>query len=54
MTPTLNPLRRMTLVAALLMTGALPSFAETDPAAAALLPESYKTSGKLNIVISLA
>ena len=54
MTPYLNPLRRITLVAALLITGALPSFAETDPAAAALLPEAYKTSGKLNIVISLA
>ena len=54
MTPNLTPLRCVSLAAAFLMTGALPSFAEADPAAVALLPEAYKTSGTLNVVISLA
>lgn len=54
MTPTPNQLRRVSLAALLLMAGALPSFAAPDAKAAALLPDAYKSSGTLNIVISLA
>ncbi|MFO1175132.1 MAG: ABC transporter substrate-binding protein [Paracoccaceae bacterium] len=54
MTPTPNQLRSVSLAALMLMAGALPSFAATDTKAAALLPDAYKSSGKLNIVISLA
>lgn len=54
MTMTLNLLRPVAVAAALMLTVAAPAFAETDAAAAALLPPAYATAGKLNVVISLA
>ena len=54
MTMTLNLLRPAAVAAALILTITPPTFAATDAAAAALLPPANATSGKLNVVISLA
>jgi len=51
---TLTLLQTTAVAAAMIVACALPAMAETDAAAAALLPDANKTSGKLNVVISLA
>ncbi len=49
-----NALKRPALVLAATAALALPALAEVDTDAQALLPDAYKSSGKLNVVISLA